>query len=260
MGPVRKLLSKILRAERDLPARVADIGADRRVYAVGDVHGRCDLLIEMLDMIEADCRARGAVGSIQIILLGDLIDRGPDSAGVIDLMLELLPLRPHVLCLKGNHEEVFELALDGDMQALGFFLRAMGGRETLLSYGMTPETLDGPVDAVLHAAVLEHVPSAHREFLRNLPDSYAVGDYLFVHAGIRPGVPLPEQVDSDLRWIREEFLGSRADHGRMIVHGHTITQDIDERPNRIGIDTGAFASGHLTAIGLEGTDRWFLST
>ena len=151
------------------------------------------------------------------------------------------------------------MALCGDLGALQFFTR-IGGRETLLSYGVEEELVDGDDEERLLARLLECVPQAHRDFIADLPHSLAIGDYLFVHAGIRPGVPIDEQKPRDMHWIREEFLRSEDRHSHMVIHGHNITPVVDEQPNRIGIDTGAYASDHLTAIGLEGTDRWFLST
>jgi serine/threonine protein phosphatase 1 len=161
--------------------------------------------------------------------------------------------------LMGNHEEVFLRALSGDLKALRFLIR-IGGRETILSYGFD----DAEYRALDFESLLERlrarVPDRHVEFLSGFERWIEAGDYLFVHAGIRPGVALEAQSGADLRWIRDDFLRNRDDFGRIVVHGHSITEDVDIRSNRIGIDTGAYASGRLTAIGLEGAERWFLAT
>ncbi|MET0239436.1 MAG: metallophosphoesterase family protein [Sphingobium sp.] len=246
------------KAAEDTAPRVFSVGEGRRVYAIGDVHGHLKLLRDLIDAIAADNEQRGAAEDIRLVLLGDLIDRGPESPGVIEAAIAMRDLWPGFACLKGNHEEVFLMALDGDVEAMGFFRRF--GRDTLLSYGVAPEIVGGYDDAELQAATVAAVPRAHHDFLASLPSSLVIGDYLFVHAGIRPGVSLEEQDARDLHWIRADFLRSRVEHPYMVVHGHSITEFVDERPNRIGIDTGAYASGRLTAIGLEGTERWYLST
>ncbi|WP_416463673.1 metallophosphoesterase family protein [Sphingomonas sp. VDB2] len=235
-----------------------DIGADRRVYAIGDVHGRADLLDALLAMIARDDDVR-LRKPISLILLGDLVDRGPDSRTVVDRVMALAASGGDVRCLKGNHEEAFILAARGDLRALPLF-RRMEGEATLASYGLDPALFRVMTDAELAAWMERHVPRAHVDFLDALPDSIAIGDYLFVHAGIRPGVPVEDQSPADLRWIRQEFLTHRGRHPSMVVHGHSISTDVDEQAGRIGIDTGAFFSGRLTAIGLEGVDRWILQT
>jgi serine/threonine protein phosphatase 1 len=161
--------------------------------------------------------------------------------------------------LMGNHEEILIRAWEGDRKAAGLFHR-VGGRETMLSYGVTEAEYDACDLADLAELVGDRVPIDHIAFMKNFIDFWQCGDYLFVHAGIRPGLPLDEQRASDMRWIRRDFLDDLRDHGTMVVHGHSITEEVDEQPNRIGIDTGAFASGKLTALGIEGTERWVLST
>lgn len=235
-----------------------DIGPDRRVYAIGDVHGCVDLLDHLLAMIAQDDGDR-PTKPISLILLGDLIDRGPHSRGVVERVMALMASGGDVRCLKGNHEEVFILAARGNAQVMPVF-RRMEGEATLASYGLDPALFRVMTDAEIVAWMVRHVPRAHVDFLDALPDSIAMGDYLFAHAGVRPGVPIDAQSPADLRWIRREFLDHRGAHSHMIVHGHSISPDVDERAGRIGIDTGAFLSGRLTAIGLEGTDRWFLHT
>jgi serine/threonine protein phosphatase 1 len=251
---VRSLFNFVSRAQ----PRACAVPDGRRIYAIGDIHGRLDLLDALLGMIEADDRARGATAASELIFLGDLIDRGPESCGVVERAMALGATRP-VRYLMGNHEEVFLRALDGDPKALRFLIR-IGGRETLLSYGISESDYRGLDYDELLALAQSKVPAAHRAFLGAFEKWIEVGDYLFVHAGLRPGVAVEDQSTSDLCWIREDFLSHRDSFGKMVVHGHSISQDIDERPNRIGIDTGAFASGRLTAIGLEGGERWYLST
>jgi serine/threonine protein phosphatase 1 len=254
--PVKALLNLISRTP---PPRVERVPAGVRVYAVGDVHGRLDLLEDLLARIAADDAARGDGVDVQLIFLGDLIDRGPDSRGVVERLLAFSRAGGKARFLMGNHEQVFLRALEGDQRALRFLVR-IGGRETLKSYGIGDEdykTLDFDQLAALAA---EKVPAEHRAFLAGFEDMIALGDYLFVHAGIRPGVAIDAQENNDLYWIREEFLSHRESFGPIVVHGHSITEEIDVRTNRIGIDTGAFATGRLTAIGLEGEERWFLST
>jgi serine/threonine protein phosphatase 1 len=234
------------------------VPAGTRVYAIGDIHGRRDLLDQLLFRIEADAKARGSADT-QIIFLGDLVDRGPDSAGVVQRALELKQTGRPVRFLMGNHEEVFLKALSGSLEALRFFVK-IGGRATILSYGLEEAAYNRLHFEELLPELIARVPAEHVAFLKDFEDRIAIGDYLFVHAGIRPRVPLEEQVGGDLRWIRSEFLDFRGDHGAVVVHGHTITDDVEERSNRIGIDTGAFASGRLTALGLERGDRWYLAT
>ncbi len=233
------------------------IAAGERIYAIGDVHGRRDCLDDLLIRIGEDERARGPAQTT-LVLLGDLVDRGPESRGVIERLSQLAEVRPCVF-LMGNHEEVFIDAWEGDEAAARLFHR-IGGRETLLSYGVTVADYDAADFGRLLVLLATYVPAEHIGFLRQFRDTYRSGDYLFVHAGIRPGTPLEEQRPAELRWIRDRFLDDPRDHGFIVVHGHSITAEVEERPNRIGVDTGAYASGKLTAVGLEGSERWFLST
>src|SRR3546814_1652507 len=177
--------------------------------------------------------------------------RGPNSAGVVQRAADLAEATRAVRFLKGNHEEVFLQAAKGDVQATRFLFR-FGGRETMFSYGLSEAELDQLDFEELTDWLLNHVPRAHVDFLDGFEDMVEIGDYAFVHAGIKPGVPLAEQKPEDLRWIRDEFLSSRKSHeGKIVVHGHTIMLEVDEHPNRIGIDTGAYHSGRLTAIRSE---------
>jgi serine/threonine protein phosphatase 1 len=251
--PVRSLLNLVSRA---LP-QTFSVPAGRRVYAIGDIHGRLDLVEQLLAMIDADDEARGPAQT-ELIFLGDLVDRGPESRGVVERLMGLRQERP-VRFLIGNHEEVFLRAVAGDARALRFLVR-IGGRETLFSYGISEEEYRELDHDDLIAVIRERVPASHVAFLSSFEQWIEIGDYLFVHAGLRPGVALEDQALSDLCWIRDDFLRHRDSFGKMVVHGHSITEDVDERPNRIGIDTGAFATGRLAAIGLEGDERWYLST
>jgi serine/threonine protein phosphatase 1 len=227
-----------------------------RVYVIGDVHGRADLLDNLARQIEADLS--GAPGKILTILLGDYIDRGPQSAEVVDRLCRGAFPTP-ILALRGNHEQTMLGAFEDD----GVFdaWRTFGARETLASYRIDVSRLiRGQGYAEARAQLREKMPAAHREFLESLPTAHELGGYFFCHAGVRPGVPLARQADEDLIWIRDEFLDSTAFHGRLIVHGHTPVAEPDFRPNRINIDTGAFATGRLTCLALEGTSRRILST
>ena len=228
-----------------------------RVYAIGDIHGRRDCFDTLLGLIDEDDAARGRTDT-RLILLGDLIDRGSDSRGVIERAMHIAA-SPKTILLMGNHEEILIRVWEGDRSAASLFHR-VGGRETLLSYGVSEAQYDDCDLDDLADLVEATVPAEHIAFLRTFQDQWRAGDYLFVHAGIRPGLALDEQSGSDMRWIRREFLDDPRSHGVMVVHGHSITEDVDERANRIGIDTGAFASGKLTALGIEGSDTWVLST
>lgn len=227
-----------------------------RVYAIGDVHGRLDLFEELIARIATDDAARG-VAETTIVLLGDLVDRGPDSAGVLDAAIRL-SARRRVRALCGNHEEMFLKALNSDA-VLREFLR-FGGRETVLSYIRDPREYTELTLEELRRRLHALVPREHIAFMQGLEDWVLIGDYLFVHAGIRPGVAIKEQSLQDLRWIREPFLGAPSPASQCVVHGHTIASEPQQLPGRIGIDTGAYQSGCLTALGLEGERRWFLST
>lgn len=229
----------------------------QRVYAIGDVHGCLEQLCRLLETIDQDHKKRGAAHQTTI-LLGDLLNRGPDSAGVVERARKLVETGIGRL-IKGNHEELFVLASRGDHRATRT-LMDNGGAITLRSFGLTQEEIDGGNYHELATLLKTRIPREAVGFLERAEDKILIGDYLFVHAGVRPGVPISQQQASDLRWIRHEFLGSQASHGAMVVHGHSITDEPAEHGNRIGIDTGAYRTGVLTAVGLEGTQRWFLST
>jgi len=252
------VISRLFR--KPAPAPVIEpprVPAGLRIYAIGDIHGRRDCFDDLLAMIERD-RA-SASGEVQLILLGDLIDRGPDSRGVVERAMTLAASDGTNHFIKGNHEELLLHAAKGDRSALPVFHRA-GGRETMLSYGVDAQTYDACDFEQLAALIREAVPAEHLAFLDSFGDGVAIGDYRFVHAGMRPGVPFEEQRESDLRWIRRDFLTYEGSFDGVVVHGHTISEAPEIRHNRIGIDTGAFATGRLTALVLEGESQRILET
>jgi serine/threonine protein phosphatase 1 len=227
-----------------------------RAYAIGDVHGRLDLLEELLARIEADNEARGAAKTY-LVLLGDLIDRGPDSAGVIERFVSHPPRWARPVYLQGNHEEFLLDILNGQEDTVAHWL-TYGGYECAASYGVSQGSTLNATSHEIVERLRAAVPPSHIEFLGKMADSFRFGDYLFVHAGIRPGVPIAEQSQRDLRWIREGFLDCPDDHGVVVVHGHTIVDKVEQLSNRIALDTGAYRTGVLTALGIEGGERWFL--
>jgi serine/threonine protein phosphatase 1 len=228
-----------------------------RVYAIGDVHGCLTPLKRLLHAVEK--HAHGTNLQTHLVFLGDLVDRGPHSSGVLGLLMSnQLPCDSHHF-LMGNHEEAMLAVWNGDTGTTANWLR-YGGRETLLSYGASHADIFA-AGADLPRLMRAVIPEAHIRFIERFQNSLRVGDYLFVHAGIRPGVPIAEQEVGDLRWIRNEFLSDdETDHGVMVVHGHTISSSPDVRTNRIGIDTGCYSSGVLTALVLEESRREFLQT
>jgi serine/threonine protein phosphatase 1 len=232
------------------------IPSGRRVYAVGDIHGRLDLFEALIAAIEQD-DATAQQATSTVILLGDLVDRGPDSAGVI-ARARAWQTQRDLRIITGNHEEMFlESFANGDV--LCNFLR-WGGHETLQSYGIEAGD-DGEVAIEeVQRMMAERVPAEDIAYIGGFEDFIVIGDYAFVHAGIAPGVPLENQSLKDLRWIREQFLLYSRPHSHFVVHGHTIYEQPALYANRIGIDTGAFQSGRLTALVLEGTGRRLIET
>lgn len=231
------------------------------VYAVGDIHGRLDLLLGILDRIVADAERHPEDEERTLIFLGDYVDRGPESKGVVDkLLYDPLPGFATVR-LMGNHEEALLAFLDGQSDGLDWL--TFGGLETLLSYGLALRRLPRTEEAAaeLRLSLGTAIPDTHVAFFRHCALHHGVGDYVFVHAGVRPGVPLEHQTPTDLMWIRDDFLRSKSPlPGAVVVHGHTICDLPQNREQRINIDTGAFASGRLTALVLRRSDRGFLST
>ncbi len=231
----------------------ASAPADTRIYAVGDIHGRADLLSEITARIDDDIRRR-PIGHAVEVYLGDYVDRGPHSRTVIDLLTVRL-VANRAVCLRGNHEAV----MDGFLHdpAILQYWQQLGGMQTLASYGV--ELHDETETAIdLHRRFLDAFPRAHELFMQCLRNQFSCGDFLFAHAGIRPDIPIEQQDVNDLIWIRNEFLESTRDHERFIVHGHTPVPHPDVRHNRINIDTGAWRTGTLTCIAIEGSTILFL--
>jgi serine/threonine protein phosphatase 1 len=229
----------------------------RRLYAIGDVHGCYAEMCALLARIEADHRGRSDAECF-IVFLGDLIDRGPHSRDVLRHLIDRPPHFARVHVLKGNHEEMMLRSLRGEPELIRDWLKH-GGDTCARSYGLDPARLLTEDTATLEHLLTSYVPKEHLEFLEGCIDQVRFGDYLLVHAGVRPGVPLDAQSGHDLRWIRGEFLETNQDLGAVVVHGHTISNDVVEKPNRIGVDTGAYRTGVLTAVRLEGAERSFLS-
>jgi serine/threonine protein phosphatase 1 len=231
------------------------IPAGRRIYAVADVHGRADLLSQLFARIDADLQSRPHARSTQIFL-GDYIDRGPNSREVIDLLIERR--RTHeTMFLKGNHEECILRLMDDP--AVFPEWKMIGGMSTVLSYGVAPTAHNDPQSHPrIAAALAAAIPDTHHRFLRGLTLSFTLGDFFFAHAGVRPGIPLEAQSPHDLLWIRDDFLWHGEDFGKIVVHGHTPAMAPEIHPNRINIDTGAYATGQLTCLVLEDNQMSFL--
>lgn len=239
---------------RDGPVRRGPEG--KRCYAIGDIHGRLDLLEDLFLKIGEHAASRPPRETV-VVTLGDMIDRGPNAREVVERLMQPLPFNARLVCLKGNHEEMLLAGLKGDSALLRSWL-ATGGRDTARSYGVDPVLLDGQPDEVLEHNLAHAIPRRHLDFLEACPDTARFGDYLLVHAGIRPGLDLAAQRPADLRWIRRGFLESPAEHGFLVIHGHSVSLKVEERANRIGIDTGAYKTGILTAIWLEDDQRGLL--
>lgn len=232
----------------------------KRVYAVGDIHGRLDLFQRLIAIIKRDHASR-VPAPTRIILLGDLIDRGPDSATLVRWCRQLTDGTDRFVVLKGNHEAMMVGAIrDADFEVMEIWLQ-QGGDEALASWGVPrPLIAQGASVELLHAA-RRAVDADTLKWMAALPLTSRHEDHLFVHAGIRPGVPLKRQQELDLLWIRNDFLDSKEDHGCVVVHGHSVHESgPDVRRNRIGIDSGAYRTGRLTAIGLEDGQFWPLMT
>ena len=261
---VERILGRADKARaREVPGDLTDnrpkaaLPAGRRLYCVGDIHGRLDLLEELHGLIRDD--AAGFEGSKGVVYLGDYIDRGSQSKQVLDLLIEQPLDGFSVVNLLGNHEQTM-LDFLQHPQAAGAWLN-FGGQVTLLSYGvgLGRLQLSQHLD-LLRDELEEKMPRSHREFLGRCQLTHSEGGYCFVHAGIRPGVSLDAQAPEDLLWVRDEFTRSKRDHGCVVVHGHSITEEVEWLPNRIGIDTGAYYSGLLTALVLEGDEQRLLQT
>ncbi len=240
-----------------ISATVAEIPPGQRVYCIGDIHGRADLLQELHEQILTD--AADYSGDKSIVYLGDYIDRGEQSKQVIDLLLTNPLTGFKTVYLQGNHEQVM-LSFIEFPEASASWL-SFGGREAVNSYGIPLAHIPGMNEVTELARQLDNkLPDTHRDFLQNCQACWRCGSYYFVHAGIEPGVALDQQELQDQLWIRDEFLRSNKDHGAIIVHGHSICDEPEVLPNRIGIDTGAFRTGILTCLVLEGAQHRFLQT
>ena len=236
---------------------MAHIEDNTRIYVIGDIHGRSDLLDQMVEAIKRDLDKNPAADGLTVTL-GDYVDRGPDSRGVLD-RLARNPFPTKYIALKGNHVELFEAFLNDPSVASQW--RRLGGLETLHSYGVSvTAVMVGKGFEEASRALQKAVPEEHLRFLATLKLSMSVGEYFLCHAGVRPGIPLERQRAEDLLWIRDEFLNSRTSFGKVVVHGHTPVASPEVLPTRINIDTGAFATGRLTCLVLEPGRRRFLST
>ncbi len=252
-------LATAIRGQR--PPFFAKPEALMRTYAIGDIHGHLALLHRAHARIAADIALHGTA---PVVHLGDLVDRGPDCRGVIDYLINGLAEGRDWKVLKGNHDRMFATYLrdrnahdPGLRPDLSYLHPKIGGAATLASYGVK-NSADRPL-APVHAEAVAGVPQAHRDFLENLPVQFQRGGAVFVHAGIRPGVPLDQQTETDLVWIRKGFLEDTRDHGVLVVHGHTALDRPIHYGNRVNIDSGAAYGGPLTAIVLEGTDVFHLT-
>ena len=260
MIPQFQWLKRLAPRGKSRGRRDAFVPSGQRIYAIGDIHGRADLLVQLHRQILDDA-ANAPVGTKKtIVYLGDYVDRGLDSKGVIDRFLTTPLADFETIHLKGNHEDVLLCFLEDISIGPDWF--AIGGDATVLSYGVR-------IPAGLSSAqrfeyvwkdFRARIPPEHVSFLSGLQLMHQIGDYVFVHAGIKPGVPLEQQSPNDLIWIRGEFLRSKQDHEKVVIHGHRPTERPDIQNHRIGIDTGAFATNVLTCIVLEGATQRFLST
>jgi serine/threonine protein phosphatase 1 len=219
-----------------------------RVYAIGDIHGCDDLLVDLLAAIDAHLRIEPVARPIEVVL-GDFIDRGPDSRGVIDRLMAAPEGRRRVV-LRGNHEQWLLEALRDPRRIEGWLME--GGHQTLASFDAAPERLRRPLDAeALAAEAREKIGRERLEFVASTKLCAQIGDFLFVHAGLRPGRPLTSQAPDDLLWIREPFLSGRLDFPFMIVHGHTPANDVEVVGGRLGVDVGAYARNRLACAVIE---------
>lgn len=231
------------------------------IYAIGDIHGQLHLLHEAHARIARD---QAMHGPGLVVHLGDYVDRGPDSRGVVEFLMQGMARGEAWLVLKGNHDRMFTLFLDDPMAQdpglrsdLSWLHWKLGGAATLASYGVK-NAADRPV-AKVHAEAVAAVPAAHRQFLAGLPDRHAAGEAIFVHAGLRPGVPLDQQAETDLVWIRQGFLDWREDFGALVVHGHTAIDAPVHYGNRVNLDSGAAYGGPLTTAVILGREAWVLT-
>jgi serine/threonine protein phosphatase 1 len=231
---------------------------DKPIYAIGDIHGQLEKLTEVLSRIEKNGGA-----DARIVFLGDLVDRGPDSAGVVELLMQGLKSGKDWTVVKGNHDRMFAYFMQEVPKAdpilrsdLSWLHPRLGGRETLASYGVRASLQDAP--EVIHSQARALVPEAHIAFLNNLPAYHQIGAFLFVHAGIRPGAALADQTEDDLCWIRDSFLNDPRPHPWLVVHGHTAVETVQHRGNRINLDTGAGYGNPISVAVFEDDGIWTL--
>ena len=234
-----------------------------RSYAIGDIHGHLDQLLAAHDRIAADRRATGD-DTAPVVHVGDLVDRGPDCRGVVEHLRSGIDSGENWVVLKGNHDRMFLGFLDdlkhhdpGLRSDLGWLHPRLGGGATLESYGVR-EAASRPL-APVHAEAVELVPAEHRAFIEALPTFYRRGEVVFVHAGIRPGIAVEDQTETDLLWIREPFLSDRSDHGALVVHGHTAIDMATHYGNRLNLDSGVAYGGPLTAVVIEDRTAYALT-
>ncbi|HEX7886687.1 MAG TPA: metallophosphoesterase family protein [Phenylobacterium sp.] len=250
------MLSRLLQAFKRRPDAPRASTDGRTIYAVGDIHGRLDILDPLLAQIRADVAAEPPKDKPVLVFVGDYVDRGAASRGVVDRVIELQAGDEfEVRALKGNHEEAILAFLDDPN--FGPTWSEHGGAQTLTSYGVTAPMLRMAAEdwAKARDDLAEVLPKAHYDFLRRLELVAVYGDYLFVHAGLRPGVPIEDQEEHDLLWIRQDFLATQRPFEKVVVHGHTPEEEAFLGQVRIGIDTGAYATGLLTAVRLRDADR-----
>jgi serine/threonine protein phosphatase 1 len=254
MGFLRQLFLK----RNALPSNVPTLPAGQRIYAIGDIHGRLDLLNQMTSLITADLVLHPSSNPL-VVFLGDYIDRGPESKEVVE-RLARRDFPVSFIALRGNHESILLQFLQNPH--IGAMWLQNGGLETLYSYGLEVRSLRAGQRSFLEAErdFRSLLPAHHLAFFNECQLSFSAGDYFFCHAGVRPGVDLQAQPEEDLLWIREPFLRSDEDFGKVVVHGHTPVSQPEIHPNRINIDTGAYISGHLTALVIENASRRFLGT
>lgn len=254
------LITALFRRKRSAAKRSASVPDGTIVWAIGDVHGRADLLLPLLREAVNDLRTLKPARPV-IVMLGDYVDRGADSKGVIELLCRLseqTEIETHFV--RGNHEERFEAFLTDP--ELGPSWCEYGGREALLSYGVLVPALKAEASGWIEASASLNaaLPETHRRFLARQSSSVEIGDYFFSHAGARPGIALSDQSPEDLMWIRREFLADKVAFEKVVVHGHTPEEQVHADNRRIGIDTGAYATGVLTGLRLEGDQRRICQT
>ncbi len=257
---LRKRIGTVFGRSKPCHVHIPSVPDGALIYAIGDIHGRCDLLRLLVGRIERDCASRTKNEQRPtVVFLGDYIDRGSDSRGVIEFLLNELPPEWDCRFLKGNHEDALLTFLRDPK--FGDIWRDYGGLQALASYGVVPVRNGGEIDWPATARAFEIVfPREHLDFLSRLSLHETIGDYLFVHAGVRPRIPLEYQSEKDLLWIREEFTAAGRALPQTVVYGHTASENVVIGDGRIGIDTGAYVTGKLTAAGFHGADVWYLST